>query len=85
MTTNLSNGDPRFPWRPSNKKGLVGFFPPPYMASPPLFRCHDVDDYEGLIMVWERAGDMEEDNLQFMDWFLGLETDGSVDGLPVFV
>jgi hypothetical protein len=45
------------------------------------FEGYDADDYEGLTMVRERARDMEEDDLQFMDWLLGLETDRSVDGL----
>jgi hypothetical protein len=43
------------------------------------FEGYDADDYEA--MVRERARDMEEDDLQFIGWLLGLETDRSVDGL----
>jgi hypothetical protein len=48
-----------------------------------ILQCegYDADDYEGLIMVRERARDMKEDDLQFMGWLLGLETDRSVDEL----
>jgi hypothetical protein len=45
------------------------------------FEGYDADDYEGLTMVREQVRDMEEDDLQFMSWLLGLETDRSVDGL----
>jgi hypothetical protein len=42
------------------------------------FEGYDTEDYERLTMV-------RKDGLQFMGWLLGLETDRSVDGLPVFV
>jgi hypothetical protein len=45
------------------------------------FAGYDADDYEGLTMVRERARNMEEDDLQFLGWLLGLETIRSVDGL----
>jgi hypothetical protein len=39
------------------------------------FEGYDADDYEEVSMVRERVLHMEEDDLQFMDWLLGLETD----------
>jgi hypothetical protein len=45
------------------------------------YKCIVQFDYERLAIVRERARDMEEDDLQFMGWLLGLETDRSMDGL----
>jgi hypothetical protein len=49
------------------------------------FEGYDTDDYEGLTMVRERAQNMDEDDLQFMGWLLGLGTDRSVYGVSKWV